>query len=94
MVRLQRDYNKRKGFTLIELLVVIVIISLLAGIVAPRLFGQVDRAKWDLTKTKMKPIETAIGSYYLNCNEYPVTLDDLLVNPGINIIKIYGRRVK
>jgi general secretion pathway protein G len=72
-----------RGFTLVELLVVIVILSMLAGIVAPKLFGQVDRSKWNLTKTKMAPIKTAIDTYCLNCGDYPVAFDNLLANPGI-----------
>ena len=33
------------GFTLLEMLVVMVIIGLLAALVGPKLFGQVDKAK-------------------------------------------------
>ena len=77
------DNTNRKAFTLVELLVVIVILSLLTAIAAPRLWEQIDRSKWDLTKPKMKPIETAIDTYILNCKEYPITLNDLLSNPGI-----------
>lgn len=37
--------SKQRGFTLIELLVVLVLISLLAGLVGPKLFNQVGSSK-------------------------------------------------
>ena len=77
--------NKRKGFTLIELLVVIVIISLLAGFVAPRLFQHVGKAKVDLARPKMAIIESALERYGLDCGQYPDDsqgLDALLTPPA------------
>ncbi len=84
MYRHKRGNRASKGFTLVELLVVIVILSILAGIVGPRLFGQVDRAKWNLTKPGIRDIEAAIDAYFINCGEYPSSLYNLLTNPGIN----------
>jgi general secretion pathway protein G len=83
MIKQKKDLRIKNGFTLVELLVVIVIISLLAQIVAPQLFKQIDKSKWELTPVKMKEVETAINTYFLNCEEYPKSLDDLLINPGI-----------
>jgi len=63
--------QKRKAFTLIELLVVIIIISLLAGFVAPRLMQRVGKAKKDLARPKMAIIESALERFGLDCGQYP-----------------------
>jgi len=79
---MKQKKNKRKAFTLVELLVVIIILALLAGVVAPKFFGQIGRAKKDLARPKMVPIESAIGAYLLNTNEYPSSLEDLITCPS------------
>lgn len=79
---MRRKRNRRKGFTLVELLVVIVILALLAGIVAPKFFGQIGKAKRDLARPKMVPIQSAIEAYLLNTGEYPSSLNDLLDCPS------------
>lgn len=73
--------RKRKAFTLVELLVVIVLISLLAGTVGPKLLKQIGRAKKDLAKPKMAAIESAIDTFYLNCGVFPSNLEELLYCP-------------
>lgn len=68
---MRRTKRKAKAFTLIELLVVIVIISLLAGWVAPQLIQRLGKAKKDLARPKMETIETAIANFYMDCGRYP-----------------------
>ena len=81
---MRRKYEtKRKGFTLVELLVVIVILAMLSGIVAPKFFAQIEKAKWDSCKSKMAPIQSAIDTFLLNTNYYPNTLDELVNDPGL-----------
>jgi len=82
MKRLKR---KEKAFTIVELLVVILIISMLATFVAPRMFRGLGKAKRDIAKAKMAIIENAIGRFYLDCGRYPYeseTLEELLVPPS------------
>ena len=74
--------RKRKGFTLVELLVVIVLISLLAGTVGPKLLKQIGKAKKDLARPKMTAIESAIDTFYLNCGVFPSNLEELLYCPN------------
>ena len=57
-----RRRARRLGFTLIELLVVVVIIGLLAGLVAPRYFGQVGKSEVTAAKAQMDALEKALDS--------------------------------
>jgi len=82
---MERKKQKRKAFTLIELLVVIIIISMLAGFVAPRLMQRVGKAKKDLARPKMAIIESALERFGLDCGQYPDDsdgLDALLIAPA------------
>ena len=79
---MERKKQKRKAFTLIELLVVIIIISMLAGFVAPKLMRRVGKAKKDLARPKMAIIESAIERFGLDCGQYPDDLDALLTPPS------------
>lgn len=77
--------RKRRGFTLVELLVVILIISMLAAFVAPRMFKGLGKAKRDIARAKMAIIEGALGQFYVDCGRYPDDsegLEVLLVAPA------------
>ncbi len=81
---MRRKYEtKRKGFTLVELLVVIVILSILSGIAAPKFFEQIKKARYDSCKPKMAQIESVIETFLMNTQDYPVSLNELIVDPGL-----------
>ena len=67
------EAKKSPGFTLIELMVVLVILGLLAGLVGPRLFGQVDRSKVKTAETQIKMLRGALQTYRLDVGTYPDT---------------------
>jgi len=72
------------GFTLIELLVVVVIIGLLAGLVAPRYFGQVGKSEVNVAKAQIDALEKALDQYRLDTGHYPdseIGLGALLQRP-------------
>src|SRR5262245_58036350 len=59
------------GFTLLELLVVVVIIGLLAGLVAPRYFGQLGKSEVNVAKAQIDALEKALDQYRLDTGRYP-----------------------
>ncbi|MFH1741976.1 MAG: prepilin-type N-terminal cleavage/methylation domain-containing protein [bacterium] len=76
-----------KAFTLIELLIVVAIIGILAAIAVPNFLNAQTRAKVARVKADLRSLGTALESYYLDNNDYPVDEVDqsffkkYLVNP-------------
>ncbi len=64
--------KNRKGFTLIELLIVVAIIGIIVAIAIPNLLNAIQRAKQRRTMGDMRTIATAIESYSVDMNRYPV----------------------
>ena len=71
-----------RGFTLIELLVVIIILSLLAALVGPRLFGRVGKSKVVAAQAQIELFGAALDQFRLDVGKYPAQLEDLVQNPG------------
>jgi general secretion pathway protein G len=70
--------NKRNdGFTLLELLVVMVIIGLLAGLVAPRYFGQVGKSQSKVAAAQVDALDKALVQYRLDVDNFPSTEEGL-----------------
>jgi general secretion pathway protein G len=77
--KLQHGRTRKRGFTLIELLIVMVILGLLASIVVPKMFGHVDSAKVDTTRTQLSSLETALDAFRLDVGRYPTSDEGLTV---------------
>ncbi|MGL4854382.1 MAG: type II secretion system major pseudopilin GspG [Lentisphaeria bacterium] len=69
---------KRKNFTMIELIMVIAIIMLLAGLAVPQVAGKLDENRWKTAGVMTKNLRTAVEGYYMDKNQYPTKLEDLL----------------
>ncbi len=72
-----------QAFTLIELLVVILILSILAALIIPRLVGRTSDAKIAAAKSDISELSTALQSYRVDNDKFPTTEDGLnaLVSP-------------
>lgn len=69
--------RRARGFTLIELLIVMVILGLLASLVGPRLFGQLDASKVKAARTQIEMVGAALDTYRLDMSRYPSTQEGL-----------------
>ena len=65
--------RSHSGFSLIELLVVLVILSLLGGIVAPRVLKHLSQAKSDTAALQIEDLSAALDVYMLETGKYPTT---------------------
>lgn len=64
--------QRNRAFTLIELLIVVAIIAILAAIAVPNFLEAQTRAKISRNKADMRAVATAIESYKLDWNQYPI----------------------
>ena len=74
---MQLFMNTQRGFTLLEMLVVLVIIGLLAGLVGPRLLGQVDGAKVKTATVQIKMLKGSLETMRLDIGRFPTKEEGL-----------------
>lgn len=67
--------KREHGFTLIEIIVVIACVALLAGILAPLVFKNIEDARNAKAKSDIKSFATAMTQFYADVGEWP-TRDD------------------
>jgi len=84
--RVLKFFRDSRGFTLIEMIVVVIILGLLAGLVAPRLFGRVGQSKQVAARAQIELLGAALDQYSLDTGTYPpstIGLEALVRNPNV-----------
>ncbi len=69
--------RNNRGFTLVELMVVMIIIALLAGFVAPKIFKRVGQSRRTAAKNQISAFESALDMFYIDTGRYPTTEEGL-----------------
>ena len=76
-LRAVRNPTRPLGFTLVELLVVLAILALLAGIVGPKVLGQLGGAKAKTAAVQIADLEKTLELYKLDIGRYPSSEEGL-----------------
>ena len=69
--KLRRKRDRDGGFTLVELLVVLVILSLIMGLVGPRVLSYLSDARAKSAKLQIDSLSAALDLFYLDTGRYP-----------------------
>jgi general secretion pathway protein G len=85
MKNVHRILGNQNGMTLVEIIVVIIILSIMASVVGPKLFKNVDKANVSQARHQIGIFKGAISMYRLDTGGLPSTqngLKALVANPG------------
>lgn len=93
MNRIQR---KQRGFSLLELVIVLIILGTIMGFLAPRIFGNVERANQAQAKAKMEQLAGQLEIMRLEVGRYPNSSEGLasLVTKPAGMEKWNGPYIK
>lgn len=80
MMKRKRKKNVvKRGFTLIELLVVIVILSVLAALIVPKLIRRGEDAKVTAAEADLSTLSALLETFRLDMGRYPDTEEGIFV---------------
>jgi general secretion pathway protein G len=80
-----RCQNRNAGFTLVEVLVVVAIMSLVIGLVGPRVMGALGSAKDKAAQIQIEALKSAVELFFIDNGRYPTAgegLSALVIRPA------------
>lgn len=83
--------RRPNGYSLLEILIVLMIVALIATLVGPRLFAQLDRSKSTTARVQGKALRAALDTMQLDIGRYPTQDEGLtLLFKGDGVTGWYG----
>ncbi len=73
--------RKTRAFTLVEMMAVVVIIGILAAVIAPKFFDQVNEAQIVRARQDIEALKKAATFFKFHTNKFPEELRDLVREP-------------
>ena len=86
----QRSRKSREGYSLLEILVVLSIIALIAAVVGPRLFAQLDKSKTQTARLQIRSLEAALETMRLDIGRLPTEQEGLALLMQANAETVPG----
>jgi general secretion pathway protein G len=73
--------RRSAGFSLLEIVVVISLIGVILGVVAAKIMGSADNAKYKLAQTHLATLAGKVDQYQADTGALPSSLDQLVTSP-------------
>lgn len=70
-IRTNAQRNREAGFTLVEVIVIVAILAILAGILVPMIFSQIDEARIARAESDAKSISSALLTFRKDTGVWP-----------------------